>query len=304
MAVLWSGYQKEHLESALLLQLSREDDSLPQGLLSVHFPGMFRGRVLSGLYFAYEAHLYCRSTFHHEVRAFCRRLNVELGRLLIDQLMDLVPFTFYTCCPTTTWDLIVSRFQSSGVLQIFFGDVPWTCDSEGHPLVKFSFSPRSAIYFLLMNLWYHASRGTNFTSGVSNFCVDALRVCMKHFATTFRGGSNFWNRRYLDFLLKAPSTLSIVDPVELSTIHTLRSPPDVNSWDLMNFLNQQSDPERHFEWIGHCLIRIDLHDFLKQPGMMDTWIHQEAVLHFLSPSARQLMLSATLMARTFLDRCT
>ena len=222
MAVLWSGYQKEHLEYALLLQLSRDDVSLPQGLLSVYFPGMFRGRVLSGLYFAYEANLYCRSTFH-QGRAFCRILNVELGRLLIDPPMDLVPSTFYICFPTTTWDLIVSRFQSSGVLQILSGDVPWTCDSDGYPLINFSFSPRSSIYFFLMNLCYHASRGTNFTSGVSNFCVVALRVRMKHFATTFRGGSNFWNRRYLDSLLKVPSTLSIVDPVELSTIHTLRA---------------------------------------------------------------------------------
>ena len=104
MAVLWSGFQKE---------LSQEDDRLPQGLLSTYFPGMFRGRVLSGLYFAYEANLYCRSTFHHESRAFCRRLNVELGRLLIDRPMDLVPFTFYICFSTTTWDrdLIVSSFS-------------------------------------------------------------------------------------------------------------------------------------------------------------------------------------------------
>ena len=85
---------------------------------------------------------------------------------------------------------------------------------------------------------------------------------MKHFATMFRGGSNFWNRRYLDFLLKVPSTLSIVDAVELSTIHTLRSPPDVNLWDLMNFLNQQPGPDRQFEWIGHCLILVIFTTFL------------------------------------------
>ena len=120
-------------------------------------------------------------------------------------------------------------------LQAYFRFWPEMSDSDGHPLVKFSFSARSSIYFLLMNLWYHASRGTNFTSGVSNFCVVALRARMKHFATILRGGSNFWNRRYLDFLLKVPPTPSIVDPVELSTIHTLRSPPDFNLWDLMNF---------------------------------------------------------------------
>ena len=237
MAILWSGYQKEHLDCAMLLQLSQEDGTLPQGLLSVFFSGMFRGRVLSGLYFAYEAHLYCRSTFRHEGRAFCHRLGVELGRLLIDPPRDLIPFTLYICFPTTTWDLIVSRFQTSGLLQIFSGDVPWTFDSEGYPLINFSFSPRSALYFLLMNLWYHSSRGTNFTSGVANFCIVSLRLRMKHFATIFRGGSNFWNRRYLDFLLTVPSTLAINDPVELSTIHTLRSPPDVNLWDVMHFLN-------------------------------------------------------------------
>ena len=257
----------------MLLQLSREDGSLPERLLSVYFPDMFRAGILWGPYFAYEAHLYCRSTFRHEGRAFCRRLNVELGRLLIDPPMDLVPFTFYICFPTTTWDLIVSMLQSSGVLQILAGNFPWTCDSEGHPLVNFSFAPRSAIYFLLMKLWYHASRGTNSTSGVSNFCAVALRVRMKHFATIFRGESNFWNRRYLDFLLRVPSTLSIVDPVELSTIHTLRSPPDVNLWDLMHFLNLQSAPGRDFQWVGYCLT------------------HRNFYAHFLSPSARQLLLS-------------
>ena len=182
------------------------------------------------------------------------------------------------------------EFKLQAYSRVLAGDVPWTCDSDGHPLVNFSCSARSSIYFLLMNLWYQASRGTNFKSGVSNFCVVAFRVRMKHFATIFRGGSNFWSRRCLDFLLKVPSTLSIVDPVELSTIHTLRSPPDFNLWDLTNFLNQQSGPERHFEWNGHCLIRRDLHNFLMQPGMMDTWIHPQAFLHFLSPSARQLML--------------
>ena len=291
MAILWSGYQKEHLDYSMLLRLSQEDGTLPQGLLSVFFPGMFRGRVLSGLYFAYEAHLYCRSTFRHEGRAFCQRLGVQLGRFLIDPPMDLIPFTFYICFPTTTWDLIVSRFQTSGVLQILAGDVPWTCDSEGYRLINFSFSPRSALYFLLMNLWYHASRGTNFTSGVANSCIVSLRLRMKHFATIFRGGSNCWNRRYLDFLLKVPSTLAINDSVELSTIHTLRSPPDVNLWDVMHFLNLQTSPGRDFQWIGHCLIRRNLYDFLQQPGMLDTWVHPQAFLHFLSPSARQLMLS-------------
>ena len=66
MAVLWSGYQGKHLEYALLLQLSRVDDSLPHRLLSFYFPGMFRGRRLSGLYFAHEPTRTCRSTFHHE----------------------------------------------------------------------------------------------------------------------------------------------------------------------------------------------------------------------------------------------
>ena len=206
------------------------------GLLSLYFPGMFRGRILSGLYFPYEASLYCRSTFHHCGRAFCRRVNFDMDQLVMNPPVDLVPFTFYICLPTTTWDFIVSRFQTSGVLQILAGDVPWTCDNDGHPLISFSFSASSSIYFLLMNLWYHATRGTNFTSGVSNFCVVALRFRMKHFATMFRSGSNFWNRRYLDFLLKIPSTLSTVDP--------LRSPQDFNLWDMMNFLNQRGGPER------------------------------------------------------------
>ena len=171
MAGLWSGLQKEHLELALLLQLSREHGTLPMGLLSIYFPGMFRGRVLSGLYFPCEASLSWRSTFHHCGRAFCRRVNFDIGQLVMNPPVDLVPFTFYVCFPTT-WDFIVSRCQTSGVLQILAGDVPWTCDSDGHPLIKFSFSARSSIYFLLMNLWYHATRGTNY----------------------------FWNRRYLDFL--------------------------------------------------------------------------------------------------------
>ena len=31
----------------------------------------------------------------------------------------------------------MSRFQTSGVLQILAGDVPWTCDSDGNPLINF-----------------------------------------------------------------------------------------------------------------------------------------------------------------------
>ena len=229
--------------------------------------------------------------FHHYGRAFCRRLNFDIGQLVFSPPVDLVPFTLYICFRTATWDLIVSRFQTSGVLSILAGDVPWTCDSDAHPLVNFSFSARSSIYFLLINLWYHAARGTNFTSGVSNFCVVACRVRMRHFATIFRAGSTLRNRRYLGFLLMVPSTLSITDPVELNTIHALRSRQDVNLWDMMNFLNQQVGPEKNCEWVGHTLVRRDLQGFLMQPGMMDTWIHPQAFLHFLSPSARQLMLS-------------
>ena len=35
MAILWSGYQKEHLDYSMILRLSQEDGTLPQGLLSV-----------------------------------------------------------------------------------------------------------------------------------------------------------------------------------------------------------------------------------------------------------------------------
>ena len=78
--------------------------------------------------------------------------------------------------------------------------------------------------------------------------------------------------------------------MELSTIRTLRSPQDVSLWDVMHFLNLQTSPERDFQWIGHCLIRRNLYDHLQQPGMLDTWVHPQAFLHFLSPSARQFML--------------
>ena len=241
----------------------------------------------------------CRSIFHHCGRAFCRRLNFDMGPV------DSVPFTFYSCFPTTTWDLIVSRFQTSGVLQMLAGDAPWTCDSDGHPLVNFSLAARSSIYFLFMNLWYHANRGTNFNSGVmSNFCVVALRLRMKHFATIFRAGSNFWNCRYLGFLLKVPSTLSTVDPVELSTIHSLRSPPDFNLRDMMNFLNQ-AGPEKHFERVGHTLVRWDFHNFLMQPGMMDSCIHPQAsILALVESLSSPTYVLSTLRARTSLDRCT
>ena len=76
---------------------------------------------------------------------------------------------------------------------------------------------------------------------------------MKHFATIFRGGSNFWNRRYLDFLWKVPSTLAINDPVELSTIHALRPPPDVNLWDLMNEFSELADISRARLSVGRPL---------------------------------------------------
>ena len=163
VAVLWSGIQKEHLELALLLKLSREDDTLPLGLLSIYFPGMFRGRILSGLYFPYEAILYCRPTFHHCGRAF-------MGQLVTNPPVDLVPFTFYICLPTTIWDFIVSRFQTSGVLQILAGDVPWTCENDGHPLISFSFSASSSIYFLHMNLWSCHTRNELYKWGEQLLC--------------------------------------------------------------------------------------------------------------------------------------
>ena len=143
--LFWSGYQKEHLDLSLLLNLSMAspEDLLPMRVVSTYFPGMFRGRIPSGLYFAYDASPYCRSTFHHFGRTFCRRLN-------FDQPTDIVPFTFtmWICFPATTWHVLASRFQNSGALSAFSGDVPWTCDSEGHPGISFSFSPRSSIYLL------------------------------------------------------------------------------------------------------------------------------------------------------------
>ena len=142
-----------------------------------------------------------------------------------------------------------------------------------------------------MNLWYHATRGTNFTSGVSNFCVVALRLRMKHFATIFRSGSNFWNHRYLDFLLQVPSTLSIVDPVELGTIHSLRSPPHFNLWDMMNFLNQQNGAQRPFEWVRHTLVRRALHEFsCSHAGYLDSPTNILALFEPLSsPTCRELL---------------
>ena len=87
MATLWSGYQEEHLELAMLLQLSMEDGRMEDGRLLVglvttpYFPGMFRGRELSGLYFRYEASLYCRSTFHHYE-------SFDMGQLVISPPVD------------------------------------------------------------------------------------------------------------------------------------------------------------------------------------------------------------------------
>ena len=99
----------------------------------------------------------------------------------------------------------------------------------------------------------------------------------------------------LEFRGSQTSTLSkdhiyaVLAMLRVSTIHALRSLIDFNLWDMMNFLNQQAVPDRNFEWVDHTLLRRDLHDFLMQPGMMDTWIHPQAFLHFLSPPARQLM---------------
>ena len=168
MSVFWLVYQKEHLELAMLFDLSgaSPDDFLLMGVISTYFLGIFRGRVLCGLYFPYEASFYCRSIVSHFGRAFCRRLNLDVGQLVFNPPVDLVPFTLWICVPTTTSEVLVSRFQTSGVLSILSGDAPWTCDSEGHPRIKLFVLAQEHL-FPLMNLWYHATRGTNFISGVS-----------------------------------------------------------------------------------------------------------------------------------------
>ena len=62
MAILWSGYQKEHLDYSMLLRLSQEDGTLPQGLLSVFFPGLVIARDIHLLTFRFHQDLHFTSS--------------------------------------------------------------------------------------------------------------------------------------------------------------------------------------------------------------------------------------------------
>ena len=109
--------------------------------------------------------------------------------------------------------------------------VPWTADFEGHPLLNLAFSPRSALLFVLLNLRYYHQRGRDFAHGVAHFVVLGFRRRCTNFLQMMSTCGRFWNRQYLDFLLKVGS-LSVSDPLELASMVTMTSPAGESLWNL------------------------------------------------------------------------
>ena len=116
-----------------------------------------------------------------------------------------------------------------GYFQILSGDVPWTLDADGTALLNLTVSPRSALLFLLLNLFYHHQRGRDFAHGIAHFVVLGFLMRCNNCMRMMTSG-RFWNRQYIDFLLKV-GDLSMSDPLELASMVTMTT------------------------WVGHTLVR-------------------------------------------------
>ena len=92
---------------------------------------------------------------------------------------DFMPFTTYIAFPEPTWVSILQRFTLRGYFQILSGDVPWTLDADGTALLNLTVSPRSALLFLLLNLFYHHQRGRDFAHGIAHFVVLGFQMRLK-----------------------------------------------------------------------------------------------------------------------------
>ena len=170
---------------------------------------------------------------------------------------------------------MLQRFTLRGYFQALSEDVPWTADFEGHPLLNLVFSPRSALLFLLLTLHYHHQHGRDFAHGIAHCVVLGFRMRYINFLQRMSTGGRFWNRLYLDFLLKVGS-VSVTNPLELASMVTMTSRAGESLWNLGALYHSQT--AGGYVWVGHTLVRhqlwdqsIQLHgpsDYLVDPALL------------------------------------
>ena len=193
---------------------------------------------------------------------------------------DFMPFTTCIAFPEPTWVSIIQRFTLRGYFQVLPDDVPWTADFEGQALLNLNFSPRSAILFLLLNLFYHHQRGKDFAHGIAHFVVLGFQMRYNNFMRLMTSG-RFWNRQYIDFLLKV-GDLSISDPLELASMVTMTSPAGESLWNLAAQYHNQTS--RGYVWVGHTLVRRQLWDqSIQLNGAADCLLAPALLSRFFAP---------------------
>ena len=254
MRLLFGGFQKECLRLGHLLALADERSLLsPSVMVPLLFPGLAVGDLPSGAYLLFEVNFFLRSTYTHVGRILLQQHGVDFRPFLTLQ-PDFMPFTFYIAFPEPTWVSILQRLTLRGYFQVLSGDVPWTLDDCGTALLNLNFSPRSALLFLLLNLFYHHQRGRDFAHGIAHFVVLGFQMRCNNFMRMMTSG-RFWNRQYIDFLLKV-GDLSISDPLELASMVTMTSPAGESLWNLCAQYHGQTS--RGYIWVGHTLVRQEM----------------------------------------------
>ena len=143
-----------------------------------------------------------------------------------------------------------------------------------------TFSPRSAIRFLLLNLFYHHQRGRDFAHGIAHFVVLRFQMRYNNFMRMMTSG-RFSNRQYIDFLLKV-GDLSISDPLELASMVTMTSPAGESLWNLAAQYHNQTS--RGYVRVGHTLVRRQLWDHsIQLNGAADCLLAPALLSRFFAP---------------------
>ena len=218
-------------------------------------------------------------------RALLQQRGVDFRPPFLTIQPDFMPFTTYIVFPEPTWVSILQRFTLRGYFQVLPDDVPWTADFEGHALLNLNFSSRSALLFLLLNLHYHHQRGRDFAHGLAHFVVLGFQARDNNFMRMMTSG-RFWNRQYIDFLLKV-GDLSISDPLELASMVTLTSPAGESLWNLGALYHGQAS--RGYVWVGHVLVRRQLWDqSIQFNGAANSLLDPAVLARFFAPPASAL----------------
>ena len=123
------------------------------------------------------------------------------------------------------------------------------------PTSELGFFSTLCATFLLLNLRYHHQRGRDFAHGIAHFVVLGFCARCNNFLQMMPTGGRFWNRQYLDFLLKVAS-VSVTDPLELASMVTMTSPAGESLWNLGALYHGQIS--RGYVWVANTLVQRQL----------------------------------------------